>query len=340
MKQRIRGALAIAYSGGGRNGAYQVGVNNALCTELGFHDFRVIRGISTGSLVSVLMAMYAITQDTKWLTQAHDIYINVNNADILCSTAQLAAMLGEMVLLGYVVVSGKGSLYRTDGLAQLMDRYVKKREWQQIIDAKHTVDVGFGAVSLQTGKMRVFSNWDEGVTPETLRLAVLASSSIPVIMNSIEIDGEQWVDGGLLDSSPIERVWESNLIAEVDTVVAVDLNPSPSVEPSSKSFTGAVDILKRAMTILTAHAYREDLNTSSLLNALKWAIGRVGYASDKTAPGLPLRLLSRLMSWKFKPVVRVRPEKSLGDALKFDEKEMRALTQLGFRDTLKTLTRD
>jgi NTE family protein len=53
-----------------------------------------------------------------------------------------------------------------------------------------------------------------------LDIAVLASSSIPVVFSPVEIDGEYFVDGGLLDNIPIEPIKN-----DCEQIVTVNINP-------------------------------------------------------------------------------------------------------------------
>lgn len=54
---------------------------------------------------------------------------------------------------------------------------------------------------------------------------ILASSSIPVLFSPVEIDGQKYVDGGLLDNIPVEPIKNS-----CEQIVAVNISPLNSRE--------------------------------------------------------------------------------------------------------------
>jgi NTE family protein len=55
--------------------------------------------------------------------------------------------------------------------------------------------------------------------------ALLASSSIPVLFAPVEIDGQLYVDGGLMDNIPVEPV--KNTCEYIVSINITPLNPRP-----------------------------------------------------------------------------------------------------------------
>src|SRR6056297_3966536 len=59
--------------------------------------------------------------------------------------------------------------------------------------------------------------------------AVQASSSIPIIFSPVEINGQLYVDGGLLDNVPIKPLQE-----KCDKIIAVEIMPIEKVKEINK----------------------------------------------------------------------------------------------------------
>jgi NTE family protein len=70
------------------------------------------------------------------------------------------------------------------------------------------------AVNIRTGELRVFQGSDR------LRTAVIASASMPMIFPPAKIDGEWYVDGGVLDKLGIEAAARIG----ADRVIAIDVS--------------------------------------------------------------------------------------------------------------------
>ena len=48
--------------------------------------------------------------------------------------------------------------------------------------------------------------FEKGTTPKDLYKHIIASMSIPLILPAVEIDGVQYIDGGVFHSIPIEAI--------------------------------------------------------------------------------------------------------------------------------------
>jgi len=105
------------------------------------------------------------------------------------------------------------------------------------------------ATNLKTGQMRVF---DEGpVVP-----AVRASCAMPGIYNPVEIDGELYCDGGVLDTIPCEILRK----AGADLVIAVELRRTIGKRP-----TNIFEVISRAFDIAVSCQVVSDEQASDLM---------------------------------------------------------------------------
>src|SRR2546426_11131589 len=72
----------------------------------------------------------------------------------------------------------------------------------------------------RTGELRVFGN--EDMSAEIGHQVVLASSSIPGVFPSVEIEGEPYVDGGVVMNTPLKPAIDSG----ADTLHAIYMDPN------------------------------------------------------------------------------------------------------------------
>ncbi len=95
----------------------------------------------------------------------------------------------------------------------------------------------FAAITtdLQSGEMVVFSRGNTGQ-------AVRASSSIPGVFQPVNINGRDYVDGGLTSPVPVRAARALG----ADVVIAVDIN----AKPKSRKIEGLTDILLQTFSIM------------------------------------------------------------------------------------------
>jgi NTE family protein len=78
---------------------------------------------------------------------------------------------------------------------------------------KLKIPLFIAAVNLKTAKITFFSKGK-------LIKSFIASSAIPVLFNPVEIDGELYIDGGILDNLPVEP-----LVGHCDKIIGFHCNP-------------------------------------------------------------------------------------------------------------------
>jgi len=96
------------------------------------------------------------------------------------------------------------------------------------------------AVNLKTGDRKLFRNQD------SLRDAVLASASIPILFPPRKIAGVWYTDGGVLDVNGIESAKEAGF----GPILAVDVNP-PGLQ--NEKMQNALDVMLRSEEISSRH---------------------------------------------------------------------------------------
>lgn len=341
--------IGWALSGGGDKGAYEAGLLKRQTEQHPDDEYPVIRGTSTGALIAGPFGMWAVTKDIKHITNMVEIYSTVRKGDILKPSSSIAHAIGGDIGLVLAQAISKGiSAYSTKPLLELIDRFMTKDDWKLLIEAgkrkKSGVDVGFVAVSLQTGKARVFSNVTDP-DPDVLRLAMLASASQPVLMPPVEIQGEQFVDGGLRDMMPLQHMFSSTFTNELDMIYAVSLQQKGETGGSTKKVKNIAQAMMATLSTLIASIRTEDVTTAGLWNVLlkvKELITDEHWT--ELLENLPEDLADyvdvNLEDKRFIPVHHIEPLHPIsGSGLDFEQPAMRKLLKRGYVDAKKLLPR-
>ncbi len=172
--------VGIALSGGGSRGVAHLGVLKAL-EELGV-DIQVISGTSAGSIAAALYASGLSTDE---------IY-NVMKSKKFIDFAKIILPIDGLMNL--------------DNLRKNLNEIIKKKNFDDMSKKLY-----IALTNLYTGEIEYMSKGN-------VIDAVIASSSIPVLFSPVEINGQKYVDGGVLDNLPI-----TPLIKDCNIIIAVDV---------------------------------------------------------------------------------------------------------------------
>ena len=171
---------AFVLGGGGRWGAVEVGMIQAL-DEAGI-DADVILGTSIGAFNGAVIADYSGKEGVDRLT---GFWEQVTGVDLFQSSFFDRAKR---------VATMKPSLHETDELRALVEQAIHPDTQMEDL---HT-PFQCVAASIERTTEHWFST---GPVVD----AVLASSAVPALFPPVEIDGEHFYDGGLVDSVPLSR---------------------------------------------------------------------------------------------------------------------------------------
>ncbi len=193
----------LILSGGGTRGFAHAGILKALNEADIYPD--VIAGVSAGAIVGALYA------------------------DGHSPGEMLEIFSQEGGFFKYVKMSipGKG-LFRTVGLKEKLTKNLNAKTFEDL-----KIPLIVAATNMSKGEIVYFS---EGNIVEK----VLASASIPVLFEPVEIGGELYVDGGVLDNFPV-----TPLAKKCKKLVGVSLNP---IQPE-KEFGNLFKIAERTFRL-------------------------------------------------------------------------------------------
>jgi len=286
---------ALVLSGGGSKGAFSVGVVKALL-ESG-RQYDVIAGVSVGSLIASHLSMYK--PEDQWSGYAALEHIwkeKVKSNDSIYKSWAPG-------FLTYIWSLWKGGIYSMRPLRDIIESGFVPSNL-----AKSGVTLYIGVVSLQSGKYR-------GVNIEpTMDLQkavdwIWASSHFPVLFPAVEIDGEQWLDGGIRNIIPIKEILSNHPdVTHIDAVIT-----SPKEGRTGKHdgrFFSVVDVAVRGAGLLSDEVYVDNISHLS---------------GSCSVHGTSLTI--------FDPA-----EQPNNDSFSFDPEEIQALIQKGYEDTKAKLT--
>jgi NTE family protein len=232
--------IGFALSGGGARAATQAGALRAL-SEAGIWP-GVIAGTSGGAVNAAWFALYPDKQN-----ELEAIWLRLRMKDVFPGTR--ARMLVNMARLGYV---HRSHLWEAGLLRDIGSVHFE--------DAK--IPLAVSAVRLSDGQKVVF---DSGpVVP-----ALMASTAIPGVFPPYEIDGELYVDGGVLDYLPVGAVVDRG----ATTIYALDCSWYPAGP------TRGISAVDRSGLIASCEA----VNAATSLHAVR---GRVVHRLRPPTPDL------------------------------------------------------
>lgn len=312
----------LVLGGGGAKGAFQVGALDYLVQACGL-SFPLVTGVSVGALNGAILAQTPPDDLARAITTLKTIWL----AEIRGTES---VFLRRTLGAGSIVMFGGDSLYDNTPLRRLVQRYLRP-------DDLRTSPVRFrlGRVSLQSGKY---------VEVDGTRLTVadlMASTAFPYYFPPEIIDGEAFADGGLRNIAPVETAFD--LLREFApasaprTIFAVLASPV-HVRPLSNidQLSDALKVLERAIEILSAEAYEQDLRLADDARRHANAVTRV--QEVLRAAGLPPEAAAQCLREAGVPaagvppteLIRIEPAERILQYFDFSPEKIRQAMEHGY----------
>lgn len=200
MNEKIR--IGVALSGGGARGAAHIGVLKAL-NELGIFPHH-LSGSSSGALIAALYGAGYSPKEIQEMSIKHSFL--------------------KIFKIGF---TSKG-LTDPRFLSSFLNDHLKGKTFN---DLKTTVSIG--VTNINKGEFKVLEQGD-------VSMAVRASCAIPMLFKPLEIDGELYVDGGLMNNLPVEPLKKS-----CTHIIGVGVCPHSYESP----VTGITDVAVRSFQL-------------------------------------------------------------------------------------------
>lgn len=173
------GKTAFVLGGGGLLGAAEVGMLQAL-TDRSLRP-ELVLGSSVGAING---AAFAADPTSETVARLAELWSELGNADVFASS-----LFGQIRTL----LSTRTHLHGNERLRALLDGLAAGRSIEDLAVPFQCV-----AASIESGRGHWF---DRGPLTD----AVLASCAVPGLLPPVLIDGEHYLDGGLVDSLPLGR---------------------------------------------------------------------------------------------------------------------------------------
>jgi predicted acylesterase/phospholipase RssA len=182
-------------------------------------------------------------------------------------------------------------------------------------------DLRIAATNWRTGELRVFRN--EDMNDGTGLNALLASTAIPGIFPSVEIDRDPYVDGGVVMSTPLRPAIQ----AGATDLHVVYMDPDVQHIPLPR-LRNTLNTLYRMLVISFGVTVSRDIRTAAAINR------RLRSGRDAASTGLSGEPRER----RYRPLTvhRYHPTEDLGGTfrwLEFDRDHIVRLIQRGYEDT-------
>ena len=252
VSQKDNVMRGLVLSGGGANGAFEVGALRHIIGERHIH-YDAICGVSVGALNGSILAQYFKGDEAQAFKHLETVWEQVNENDNI-----YRKWCGG--LLWHLPVLWHRSIYSTKPLRKIVDKHFDGFRIRRS-GKKFRV----GAVCLNTGE---YQTWGE--RDSDLKEAVLASSSFPIFFEPIKIDGVWYTDGGLRDITPIGAAIDAGC-TRIDVIQCATGHASRT--------QGAPNILKQiqiGLDVTLDEIDRNDYERAEMINLLVQA-----GASDK-----------------------------------------------------------
>ena len=228
--ERPPAKIALALGGGAARGFAHIGVIKALEAQ-GIHP-DIIVGTSAGSVVG---ALYAAGLNGF---QIQELSMTMQEDQVIDGS-------GLYRCIAETVVSSTRGCIKGQALQDFINKNVHGLPIEKL-------DKTFAAVAtnLSNGEMTVFRTGNTG-------MAVRASSSVPVFFQPVSINGQDYVDGGLVMPVPVSVARSLG----ADFVIAVDI----SDRPLDRRTDGIVDILWQTFSIFGQTINRHELPKADIV---------------------------------------------------------------------------
>lgn len=228
--ERPAAKIAIAFGGGAARGFAHVGVIKALEAQGIAAD--IVVGTSAGSFVG---ALYAAGLNGF---QIQELSMNMEEDQVLDGS-------GLYRCIAETMISDKRGCIKGQALQNFINKSVNNRPMEKLNKTFATV-----ATNLRSGEMVVFRTGNTG-------MAVRASSSVPVFFEPATINGQDYIDGGLVAPVPASVARAMG----ADFVIAVDI----SDRPQDRSTAGITDIMWQTFAIFGQTINRHEQSSADIV---------------------------------------------------------------------------
>jgi len=268
--------VGLVLQGGGALGSYQAGVYEALAASEYLPDW--VAGISIGAINAAIIAGNAPEHRVQrlrgfWqeITSPTKLWPSAPAGPLAAwqhgASALAALLFGQP---GFFTPRPPQDWFSSNNLVSYYQTSALKGTLERLVDFDRINDVGdmrlsVGAVNVRTGRFAYFDSEEITIRPDH----IMASGAMPPGFPPVEIDGEQYWDGGLFSNTPLEYMVDyyprrSRVIFQVDVFPAHGRLPANLDEVNERE----KDIRYSSRTRFTTDSLREKHDVRHAINEL------------------------------------------------------------------------
>lgn len=266
---------AIALSGGGARGAYEVGVLSYLLKHVRYGSIDVITGTSVGAINGTFLGSVLDDPEHGMDRMAH-LWHTLEVSSVLNFGVLQAARLPRMLMGGK---SGTG-FFNTTPLEHLInDGIVWPRLHRNIQNGKLKA-ISVAATHAPTGRPWCFIERTPGLELRTatplltikeariLPEHVMASAALPILFPPINVEGELFVDGGLRLNTPLAPALYlgGTRIFVISNTSSFSSTPKRALNPGE--YPGTVFLLGKILNAFLLDHVNDDLEELRRINKI------------------------------------------------------------------------
>lgn len=268
----------LLLQGGGALGAYHAGVYEGLA-EAGMIPTWVV-GISIGAVNSAIIVGNPPERRVERLREFWDrvsAYAPLTLPSMLDSIRPFLDRLSVLSVAtfgipGFFVPRQPAPLLAPAASPEALSFYNTaplKKTLEELVDFdlinEGKTRLSLGAVNVRTAESVYFDTRRTRITPDH----VLASGALPPGFPGVEIDGEEYWDGGLVSNTPIHYVWDQKPLTTA-LIVQVNLFPGKGQLPRNLD-----EVMERVKDIQFSSKQRRSTESIMAIAELRAAAGRL-----------------------------------------------------------------
>lgn len=225
--------IGLVLAGGGARGAYQIGVWKALI-ELGIDKYiEVISGTSIGAINAMLFQQnsYEMAEEF-WLKVRSEQVVPMDEKELLVKSVLYAIGARNINFIKkYIPKALRAGRLNREGINEFVD----KIDYDAIKNSK----VKGYATCTRLPELKTEYFYINDKSTEDIKKILWATSAVPTIFDSQEINDYEYLDGGIADNVPIQPVYGE----DCDTIIVVHLDNYTSIDKLLYPNTNIIEII-------------------------------------------------------------------------------------------------
>lgn len=221
--------IGLVLSGGGGKGAYELGVWKALREMKLDKHIKVISGTSIGAFNGVLFAQNDMSEAEKlWEEVTMESLVPITKFELIKKGVVLALGVRSINFIKKHMTSmlEYGDVPR-DGVYNIVNKYIDINKMKESGIICYAACTELPDLKVKYFRINDYNNEDG-------RDIILASASLPMIYECAKVNGRKYLDGGMVDNTPIQPVYGEGCDFIIVVLLSKDTKVDRSLYPNSK----------------------------------------------------------------------------------------------------------